>query len=167
MVGASLHSSVLKRCGSSRVNQDRIALSKTLTRIFDSIPPSQDALLKHIKRALLQARYVWRQSLIRKPILPHLLIRGGGETLHVTSFQSGGYSPTPVMLVHCWFTATAECHAQKNCKCEKLDSDAHLYIGMMEPALIKSEHFSDTPDVPCEDPFITAFHLGKTSNNCR
>ena len=50
-----------KGCVCSRVNQDRIALSKTLTRIFDSIPPSQDALLKHIKRALLQAGYVWRQ----------------------------------------------------------------------------------------------------------
>ena len=64
---------ILQYCKSSscsRVNQARVALFKTGTRLLDKIPPTQDALLQHIKRALLKAGYIWKQALKCKPILP-------------------------------------------------------------------------------------------------
>lgn len=39
-------------------------------RSIDRIPPTQAALEQHIKRAIYQAGYVWRQSLVLDPILP-------------------------------------------------------------------------------------------------
>ena len=37
---------------------------------LDSIPPTQHALFQHIKRALLAAVFIWKQSLSKKPKIP-------------------------------------------------------------------------------------------------
>ena len=63
---------ILQYCKSSScswVNQARVALFKTETRLLDKIPHTQDALLHHIKRALLHAGYIWKQDLRCQPIL--------------------------------------------------------------------------------------------------
>ena len=59
-----------KSCGQSQVNKARVALFRTGTRLLDRIPPSREALFQHIRRALLQAGFIWSQSLVLKPILP-------------------------------------------------------------------------------------------------
>jgi len=40
-------------------------------KFLDSIPPTQDALFQHAKRALHAAGFVWKQSLWRIPEIPN------------------------------------------------------------------------------------------------
>src|SRR6218665_1131662 len=40
-------------------------------RTIENIPPTQDALELHLKRAVYQAGYVWSQALVPLPVLPN------------------------------------------------------------------------------------------------
>ena len=51
-----------KMCGSATVNNARHHLFSNGSRSLDSIPPTQAALFEHVKRALLQASFIWKQS---------------------------------------------------------------------------------------------------------
>ena len=37
---------------------------------IDSIPPTQDALIQHLRRAVLQSGHIWSQALVAHPVLP-------------------------------------------------------------------------------------------------
>ena len=113
---------ILQYCKSSscsRVNQARVALFKTGTRLLDKIPPTQDALLQHIKRALLQAGYIWKQALKCKPILPPFTEWGwkrdtSGLLTPLWSLLSD-ISHTGSLLLHC--NCRVSCTG--NCKCAR------------------------------------------------
>ena len=51
------------------VNKERKKLF-TKGRQIDNIPPTQDALIQHVKRAIFQAAFVWSQSAEASPVLP-------------------------------------------------------------------------------------------------
>jgi len=55
---------------SSEVNVTRKQLFAQKGRTLDNIPPTQDALFQHIKRAAYQCGFVWGQCLIANPVLP-------------------------------------------------------------------------------------------------
>ena len=48
-----------KVCTLSRVNDARKELFAVSRRSMDNIPPTQGALIQHIKRAVYQASYLW------------------------------------------------------------------------------------------------------------
>ena len=113
---------VLQYCKSSscsRVNQARVALFKTGTRLLDKIPPTQDALFQHIKRALLQAGYIWKQALECSPILPPFTEWGWRRTTAglLTPLWSllPDTSQACSLLVHC--NCRVSCTG--NCKCSR------------------------------------------------
>jgi len=54
---------------SSSVNSERQALF-TRGRAIDQIPPTADALMQHLLRAVFQGVHVWSQSLIKHQLLP-------------------------------------------------------------------------------------------------
>lgn len=59
-------------------------------RSYDLIPPTQSALLQHIRRATYQGVFIWGQSLTLQPNLPSPLEWGW---LH-----SGQYKPNWILL---------------------------------------------------------------------
>lgn len=59
-----------KTCGQASVNAARHHLFSSGSRSLDSIPPTQAALFQHIKRSLLQASFVWKQSTTCHQTLP-------------------------------------------------------------------------------------------------
>ena len=113
---------ILQFCKSSscnRVNQARVALFKTGTRMLDKIPSTQDALFQHVKRALLQAGYIWKQALQRNPILPPFTEWGWKRN------TAGLFTPlwsllpdtsqTCSLLIHCYCRVSCS----GNCKCAR------------------------------------------------
>ena len=52
-----------KGCTLSRVNDARKELFAVSRRSMDNIPPTQGALIQHIKRAVYQASYLWHRQL--------------------------------------------------------------------------------------------------------
>lgn len=52
------------------VNDARKRLFTQKGRAIDNLPPSQDALIQHIKRAVYQAGYCWAQMMVASPVLP-------------------------------------------------------------------------------------------------
>ena len=51
-----------KGCSADGVNAARHQLSTTGSKLLENIPPTQAALFQHVKRALLQASFYWRQA---------------------------------------------------------------------------------------------------------
>ena len=59
-----------KVCTLSRVNDARKELFAVSRRSMDNIPPTQGALIQHIKRAVYQGSYLWAQALKTLPDVP-------------------------------------------------------------------------------------------------
>ena len=54
----------------SSVNEARLNLFARKQRSYELIPPTQNALLQHAKRAAYQAGHIWGQCVLRDPELP-------------------------------------------------------------------------------------------------
>ena len=59
-----------KNCNAELVNDARKLMFSHSLRSLDSIPPTKNALFQHIKRALLVAAFIWKQSLSKTPEIP-------------------------------------------------------------------------------------------------
>ena len=103
---------------SDSVNKVRKHLFAQKSRDIENIPPTSDALEEHVKRAVYQAGYVWRQLLVCWQELPSPASWG---------WQRKGDSWTPIwMKLPVVQEACAElvcCHCKisckGNCKCHK------------------------------------------------
>ena len=56
-----------KSSSATGVNDARLELFARKQRVFDSIPPTQAALLQHAKRAAYQAGVIWSQAIVSQP----------------------------------------------------------------------------------------------------
>lgn len=54
----------------TRVNEARQELFAKKSRTLDNIPPTQEALLQHTKRALLQGGFFWGQCCLKEQVIP-------------------------------------------------------------------------------------------------
>ncbi len=59
-----------RTCQLSRVNDARQSLFAQSSRSLENIPPSQAALVEHIKRATFQGGFIWGQALQPRPVVP-------------------------------------------------------------------------------------------------
>lgn len=59
-----------KNCAAESLNEARKRMFTNGLKDLDSIPPTQHAFFQHVKRALLTAAFVWKESLERKPRIP-------------------------------------------------------------------------------------------------
>ena len=59
-----------KNCNAELVNDAKKLMFSHSLRSLDSIPPTKNALFQHIKRALLVAAFIWKQSLSKTPYIP-------------------------------------------------------------------------------------------------
>lgn len=82
---------------SQNVNLTRKQLFAQKGRTLESIPPTRDALLQHVKRAAYQSGYVWSQCLVVKPTLPNpsewgwSLINDVWQPLWITQSVADGF----------------------------------------------------------------------------
>lgn len=100
------------------INEARQQMFSRGSRSIENIPPTQNALLQHTKRAVLQAGHVWAQCLVSEQQLP-CPSEWGWEQIEDTwqpcwtTIQEA--SKACCELVHC--NCTKGC--QKRCKCKK------------------------------------------------
>ena len=97
-----------KVCTLSRVNDARKELFAVSRRSMDNIPPTQGALIQHIKRAVYQASYLWAQALKPSPDVP--------------SPKDWGYNLTPCGWTPHWTNladASEACQEIIRCGCTK------------------------------------------------
>jgi hypothetical protein len=60
-----------RACDALDVNSARKQLFTKKSRAFDSLPPTRDALLQHIKRTVHQSVHVWGQCFNKQPLIPN------------------------------------------------------------------------------------------------
>ena len=59
-----------KNCNSGSVNEAWKLLFTQSLKSLDSIPPTKHALFQHARCALLIAAFIWKQSLVKRPVIP-------------------------------------------------------------------------------------------------
>jgi hypothetical protein len=59
-----------KSCSAATVNEARLLLFSHGLCGLDAIPPTQAALFEHVKRSLLQAAFIWKQSTTAQQSIP-------------------------------------------------------------------------------------------------
>ena len=97
-----------KTCTLSSVNDARKELFAQSGRSIDNIPPTQGALLQHIKRTCYQASYIWAQALTPSPVLPNPV--------------DWGYKLLDTVLIPYWTDledVTKTCKELVHCGCKK------------------------------------------------
>ena len=60
-----------KSCSSSNLNDARLKLFQSGTKTLESLPPTSAAYFQHVKRAILQASFLWKQSLTPQQVIPN------------------------------------------------------------------------------------------------
>ena len=60
-----------KSCSSSSLNDARLKLFQSGNKTLEHLPPTSAAYFQHVKRAILQASFFWRQSLTPQQIIPN------------------------------------------------------------------------------------------------
>ena len=109
-----------KSCGCSRVNDARRQFFSHGKCTLEKIPPTQEALLQHTKRALHQAGYVWRQAREREQNIPD-----PSEWGWVLNDQTRVWNPRWTILedvgkaCSLLFHCSCEKACKGNCKCGK------------------------------------------------
>ncbi len=107
-----------KTCGSATVNDARHYLFSNGSRSLDNIPPTKAALFEHVKRSLLQASFIWKQSNRSVQEVP-VFDRWGWErddrSKHWTPFWTtlANASKACAILLHCGCAKMCK----GNCKC--------------------------------------------------
>ena len=70
-----------QECPNSDINKARHFLFARKACGFENLPPTKDALIQHVRRAIYQAGYVWRQFLVPMQCLPSPAQFGWKETI--------------------------------------------------------------------------------------
>lgn len=120
-----------KGCSATGVNLARYQLFSTGSKSLENIPPSQAALFQHIKRALLQACFFWKQAIIPQQDIPdfsewgwHKVQAADWQPLWTTLSDA---SDACAILLHCGCqkACTGRCKCSRAgvrctvlCKCE-------------------------------------------------
>ncbi|MES9881863.1 MAG: hypothetical protein ABW185_13375 [Sedimenticola sp.] len=109
-----------KTSNASRVNEARRQLFSQGTRSLDMIPPTQQALLQHILRALYQAAIIWMQALERQQNVPDASDWGWikdekGKVWSPFWTDLADASKACALLFHCGCLKAC----RGNCKCSK------------------------------------------------
>ncbi|CAM4708789.1 unnamed protein product [Leuciscus chuanchicus] len=109
-----------KSCGSSRVDEARHHLFSNGTKSLENLPPTQAALIQHIKRALLQASFYWNQATAVQQDIPEFNAWGWfrdstSKTWEPYWTNLRDASKACTILLHCGCKTACRWH----CKCCK------------------------------------------------
>ena len=110
-----------KTCSASTINEARHQLFTSGSRNLEArLPPTQAALFEHIKRAILQSCFIWKQSVLCQQKIPNFANWGW-----IFNMQKKKWVPIWIslpdassacqLLWHCGCMVAS----QGNCKCYK------------------------------------------------
>ena len=91
-----------------KVNESRQRVFAQSSRTIENIPPTQGALMQHLKRATYQAAYIWGQMLVAQPDIPSPFNWGWEDT-------KAGWAPKWTTLPQ----ASKACYELIHCGCKK------------------------------------------------
>ena len=111
-----------KTCPHTTVNAARRYLFSRGSRALENVPPTQDALSQHVRRATYQGGHIWGQCLVPCPVYPDPGNWGwqkdGTHWLpHWTTLCEA--SKACKELVSCGCNPNRGCH--KRCKCKRVN----------------------------------------------
>ena len=90
-------------------------------RAMDALPPTEAALLQHVKRVAYQAGHVWGQALLKNPVLPSPLEWGWIKTN--TATWEPFWTALPEASKSCQELIKCDCDqargCRSSCKCVK------------------------------------------------
>lgn len=101
------------------VNDARKHLFFQKSRAMDNLPPTQDALIQHTKRAIYQASYCWAQMMVAIPVLPSPADRGwkkkveGGWEISWTTLPEASQACRELIRCGCKKGCTRQCQCKK------------------------------------------------------
>ena len=109
-----------KNCAAQSVNDARKLMFTHGLKSLDSIPPTQNALFQHAKRALHTAGFVWKQSLSRIPEIPNPSDWGWEWNARTNQWvpywtDLSDVSKASSLLLQCGCVVACKC----NCKCHR------------------------------------------------
>ena len=109
-----------KTCGSATVNDARHYLFSNGSRSLDSIPPTQAALFEPVKMTLVQASFIWKQSITCHQEIPVFDKWGWEQDKHNKQWLPfwttlADASKASSFLLHCGCTQSC----RGNCKCSR------------------------------------------------
>ncbi|XDV44711.1 hypothetical protein PO909_012952 [Leuciscus waleckii] len=110
-----------KSCGSSRVDEARHHLFSNGTKSLENLPPTQAALIQHIKRALLQASFYWNQATAVQQDIPEFNAWGWfrdstSKTWEPYWTNLRDASKACTILLHCGCKTACRWHSEKHIK---------------------------------------------------
>ena len=114
------------------VNQARKELFAQKGRAIDLIPPTQAALIQHVKRATYQAGYCWSQSCNAAPEMPFPSVRGGPRMTLESGMFFGQIYPKQLRPVENSFDVGAKKDVAGNVNVSKLHSSVLHCVSVQE-----------------------------------
>ena len=109
-----------KNCNSGSFNEARNLLFTQSLKSLDSIPPRKHALFQQARWALLIAAFIWKQSLVKRPVIPDPS-KWGWEWNDRSKIWMPYWTDLPdashgcSVLLHCGCSVACK----GNCKCHK------------------------------------------------
>ena len=107
-------------CSFPKVNDLRKYLFTKKGRTVDSLPPTEDSLRQHVKRAIFQAGFVWHQALQKNMLLPDPTCWGwqrGKDGYEPSWMKMQDASKICKEVLHC----CCKKGCMTRCKCKKAD----------------------------------------------
>ena len=107
---------------------------------LDSIPPTKNALFQHIKRALLVAAFIWKQSLSKTPEIPKPSEWGWEwNTRTKDGYHIGQICRTSARHARCSSTVAVVLLVRETVTATELDSDVAVSTNAKEVAQIMTK----------------------------
>ena len=95
-------------CSAITLDEARLKLFETGTKVLETLPPTSAAFYQHVRRAILQGCFLWKQCLVAMQDIP--------------PYSEWGWTWDSKMWVPLWTTketASAACRFLKKCGCQK------------------------------------------------
>ena len=136
------------------IQQLRLSQFRSSKKSLENLPPTQDALLHHIRRAHFQA-LVWHQACVADPLLPSPLVCGWMDSNSILKPVLMTQSAAPSQyrkLTSCGCTPSGQQCRTRQCSCTKaklrcIASCAHATIQMERSRELTSQMKGPTADI--------------------
>ena len=129
-----------KNCNAVLVNGARKLMFSHSLRSLDSTPATKNALFQHIKRALLVAAFIWKQSLSKTKISQNPVNgAGNGTPGQKIGYHIGQICRTSARHARCSSTVAVVLPGRETVTATELDSDVAVCANAKEVAQIMTE----------------------------
>ena len=128
-----------KNCNVELINDAKELMFSHSLRSLDSIPPTKNALFQHIKRTLLVAAFIWKQSLSKTPEIPKPSEWGWEWNTKTKEWVPYWTDLSSARHARCSTTVAVVLHVRETVTATELDSDVAVCASAKEVAQIMTK----------------------------